>query len=409
MQMANAFRMAPPPGEDKNPNLDAPATKVRIAGDCSGLESLSFACQMIGLKYNLVFCSEKDKHVRAILQATHKPEVLYEDVTTRCHASAPKCDIYTAGFPCQPFSNMGKMLGPLDKRGRIIEHTIEYIRCHRPDVFILENVVGLVTQHKQFFDHILTELRCVKSEQGQPHYHVDWKILNARDHGLAQCRQRVWIVGLNASKMSPQDPFQWPEALAPVTARRFLNNDDCPKGLPNTDNMKKKLEVALGRILDQGGDPDKEDWFVDIHASPTYGTSIKKDETGCLTKTRASGHGPWNTRLGRFLRASEMARLQGFKISQLKWKGVASEFQLCGALGNAWSVNVAARVLLNCCRAIQLKCEGLQDPFARRISASSISGGRGLATGRAGTSRRTMKMALKRPAAARARGKSRPL
>ena len=295
---------------------------------------------------------------------------------------------------------MGKMLGPSDKRGLIIDHILEYIRCHLPDVVILENVVGLVTQHRAFLDYILGELRGFKTEQGQPHYHVDWTILNARDHGLAQCRQRVWIVCLNASKMPSQDVFQWPEALAPVTARRFLSNGDCPKGLPKTDNMKKKLEAALGRILEKGGDPENEDWFVDIHASPKFGTAIKKDEIGCLTKTRASGRGPWNTRLGRFLRPSEMARLQGFKISQLKWKGVASEFQLCGALGNAWPVNVAARILLNCCRAIQLHREGLRDPFARPISASSSSVSRGNpASDRADGVIGARSRALKRPAA----------
>jgi hypothetical protein len=155
-----------------------------------------------------------------------------------------------------------------------------------------------------------------------------------------------------------------------------------------------------------GGNPQTEDWFVDIHASPAFGSAAKKDEIGCLTRTRAGSKGPWNTRLGRFLRTSEMARLQGFKISDLKWKGQASEFQLCQALGNAWPVNVAARVLWSCCDAIQLRREGMRDPFARVHSA--ISSGSTPATVRARESQKTkttMKRALKRPAATIAKGK----
>jgi hypothetical protein len=193
-----------------------------------------------------------------------------------------------------------------------------------------------------------------------------------------------------------------------VTARRFLNNDDAPKELPGTENMRKKLEAALGYILEKGGNPDNEDWFADIHASPKYGTSIKKDEIGCLTRARAGAYGPWNTRLGRFLRPSEMARFQGFKISKLVWKDVASQFQLCQALGNAWPINVAARVLLNCCRAIQLDREGMRDPFAKAIRATSSTVRSRPAANRATSTKKamcTMKRALKRPSAAAAKVK----
>merc|ERR1719343_760005 len=105
---------------------------------------------------------------------------MYEDVTIRDNTKAPHCDLYVAGFPCQPFSSAGLGQGFEDRRGRgkIFFDVRDYIAKQRPRVFVLENVYGLVTKNKgQYFAAILKAL----DQLGE--YNVSHKVLDTKDHG----------------------------------------------------------------------------------------------------------------------------------------------------------------------------------------------------------------------------------
>ena len=70
-----------------------------------------------------------------------------------------RIDLLTAGFPCQPFSTGGLHLGGLDERSEVIVHIIRYIDTGLATSFLLENVEGLLTQHKEVLGWILNELK----------------------------------------------------------------------------------------------------------------------------------------------------------------------------------------------------------------------------------------------------------
>ena len=70
-----------------------------------------------------VFSSDIDKHARATIKANFEPAVLYEDIHQREHSLAPSCDLYVAGFPCQPFSGEGTRGGFSDPRSRVFYST----------------------------------------------------------------------------------------------------------------------------------------------------------------------------------------------------------------------------------------------------------------------------------------------
>jgi len=78
---------------------------------------------------------------------------MLKDITRRHPAELPDHDLYVAGFPCQPFSTMGSRQGVRDKLGRglLINHIIATLAAKRPRAFLLENVKGLVLQHRATF------------------------------------------------------------------------------------------------------------------------------------------------------------------------------------------------------------------------------------------------------------------
>ena len=88
---------------------------------------------------------------------------------------------------------MGSRQGVRDKLGRglIIDHIIAALATKLPRVFLLENVKGLVTQHRPTFDNILHQHRTMAGSA----YRAGYKIIDTADHGLPQHRERVYIVG----------------------------------------------------------------------------------------------------------------------------------------------------------------------------------------------------------------------
>lgn len=113
----------------------------------------------------------------------------YGDITQINPAELPDFDLLTGGFPCQAFSIAGKRKGFDDTRGTLFFDIARILKEKRPRNFILENVKGLLSHDNgRTFKTIITTL----VELG---YCVEWQVLNAKDFGVPQNRERVFIVG----------------------------------------------------------------------------------------------------------------------------------------------------------------------------------------------------------------------
>jgi DNA (cytosine-5)-methyltransferase 1 len=122
-------------------------------------------------------------------------------------------DILVAGFPCQPFSISGKQLGFEDIRGTLFWDICRIVRAKQPTVILLENVKYLIHH-----DHGHT-LQVILSSLKNLGYHVSYQILNAKDFGLPQHRQRIFIV---ASKIKTFN-FQYLKQQPAPPLRDFLD------------------------------------------------------------------------------------------------------------------------------------------------------------------------------------------
>lgn len=104
--------------------------------------------------------------------------------------SIPPHDLLTAGFPCQPFSAAGKKLGVHDRvRGTLFAEIVEVLERTAPKFFVLENVKRLLTMDEG--RHLKTILLALTGAG----YFVEWRLLNAKNFGLAQNRERIFLVG----------------------------------------------------------------------------------------------------------------------------------------------------------------------------------------------------------------------
>ena len=116
-----------------------------------------------------VFACEVSKPVQDFIKTYIKPGVLYGDIKKRRLAETPGgLHLYTAGFPCQPFSKSGLGLGYADEaRGQLVVYCIAHIKVNKPTSFIIENVVALLEQHPEFFKVIIMQLMEIKSGGGE--------------------------------------------------------------------------------------------------------------------------------------------------------------------------------------------------------------------------------------------------
>jgi len=281
--------------------------------------------------------------------AHQSPDVLHHDITARNAEHMPTCDIYAAGFPCQPFSHAGLNQGEQDDkgRGRIFPHIINYIFAALPKSFLLENVKGLTCKpHKETFQNILAALR----KDGK--YLVTWKVLNTRDFGLPQNRDRVYIVGLrrDALKLEENKPyFKWPlgNRDACMSLEDTLDKDVPAEPLPVRGTRRSAAyELMSKRIQAKGIHLKRKICALDLLATPKHG-SYMVDCVPCLTRSRACRRGYWLTKLDRMLPHVEMLRLQGLpeELARLAETTGVTKYQLGLMIGNSMSVNVLVHVL----------------------------------------------------------------
>lgn len=142
-----------------------------------------------------VFSSEWDKYATITYHANFN-EQPHGDITKIAAEAIPPHDLLLAGFPCQPFSRAGLCKGFTDKRGMLFFEIMRIVRYHEPKVLLLENVKGLRSHDN---GQTFSIIKCSLKKSG---YTVYDTVLNARDFGLPQSRERIYIVAVNNKKLS---------------------------------------------------------------------------------------------------------------------------------------------------------------------------------------------------------------
>jgi len=179
---------------------------MKIGTDFSGIGAPEMSLKYLGIDFESMFACEIDKYARQSFKQLHKPNTFYNDITTRNHIEVEQLDLYVAGFPCQAFSMAGKRKGFEEARGTLFFNVAEFIQINQPKVFVLENVKGLLSHDRgntfQTIVDILSngggtqngQISLDVFEDGLG-YHIYWQVLNTKDYGIPQNRERIFIVG----------------------------------------------------------------------------------------------------------------------------------------------------------------------------------------------------------------------
>ena len=192
---------------------------IDTGSDFSGVGSFDQALERLGIKQNKIFACDSDKYARETYILNYgQPEYYPKDVYER-EIPEKALDIYMTSPPCQGFSLTGKRAGSI-----LFLNSYEFIKINKPRHFIFENVKGLLsherTNEKSEFGNTFNQwLNYLggKSVNGVPvifptkesvPYHIYHKVLNSKDHGIPQNRERVFIIGIRDDS---DNHFQFPK------------------------------------------------------------------------------------------------------------------------------------------------------------------------------------------------------
>lgn len=186
----------------------------------AGIGGFRLALQNIGAE--CVFSSEIDEHAIQMYKTNYGDDPRC-DITTLDPHTIPDFEILCAGFPCQAFSISGKQLGFKDEaRGTLFFDICRVLQVKQPQAFILENVQNLVKHDKG--NTIFIMLKAL-DELG---YTVKYEVLNAKDFGVPQNRERIIIVGsregksFDFSKLVKHPVSSMYEFLEPADEEQYL-------------------------------------------------------------------------------------------------------------------------------------------------------------------------------------------
>ena len=150
------------------------------------------------------------------------------DIKEIASSEIPHHDILCGGFPCQAFSQLGNNLGVADikKGGDLFYEIVRILHDKQPPCFILENVRGLLApKHLLVFDSMIQDLE-------YENYSVFYKVLNSKDYGLPQSRNRLFIVGFH-SKLNVTE-FEFPNEVESTLTLSDVINQDCVREYSRT-------------------------------------------------------------------------------------------------------------------------------------------------------------------------------
>ena len=318
-------------GDIKTIDLFAGIGGIRMGFEEAGCES--------------VFSSEWDTPAQKTYQANFE-EIPHGDITTIKPQDIPSFDILLAGFPCQPFSQAGKKL--FFDIAKIVEY-------HRPRVVFLENV-------KRFKSHdggrTFETIKSILEDLG---YEVYAKVLNAKDFGVPQNRERIYIIAFLG-----KTTFNFPEP----SGKKVRLGDILEKKVDSKYTISDKLWAGHQRRKKEHLKKGNGFGYSMFNEKSAYTSTISaryyKDGSEILVEQK--GKNP------RKLTPREAARLQGFPDSFVI---PVSDAQAYKQFGNSVAVPVIRAVAKEVIKALgklqQTTTNDLQKIHIEKIKQSSVS------------------------------------
>ena len=300
-------------------------SKLRVFEAFSGVGTQSMALKRLGVDYEVVGIAEIDKFAIQSYTAIHGETKNYGDISKINPTELPDMDLFTYSFPCQDLSISGRQRGMSEgTRSGLLYECEKVITTKKPKYLLLENVKNLVSKKfKPDFDKWLEWLE----SQGYSNY---WQVLNAKDYGVPQNRERVFVVSVLG-----EETYEFPslqenvkiikhDIPQEVTVRKY--EVDIEKLKVVLSEAKKQSELTIRDIETMTGEKKTtvEHWFRKDNCfsipSPEVWPQLKwilRIETNEFDESIMT----FETRLGVYEKANRVYDVQGIAPTLTTGKG----------------------------------------------------------------------------------------
>ena len=307
--------------------------KYKLVSLFAGIGGIDLGFEFAG--FECIWANDFDKFACQTYRANVGDQIVEGDIRLTKN-QIPAHDILVGGFPCQPFSTLGKLQGFEDEmnRGTLFFEIMDIITKHDTKVVVLENVKNLINH-----DNGKTFAR-IKQELDDAGYDVNAQILNSQDYGIPQRRNRIFIVAFNRRYFKTGE-FVYPDKEElKVTTQDLLDEN-----VPEKYFLTKKLERTILGMGTKG-----------YMVKPTIDLPISKTLTATMHKMHRASQDNYVTDYKNYnrnvlekekriavrkLTPNECRQLQGFPN---EWIQVVSDCQAYKQFGNAVTVDVAYKV-----------------------------------------------------------------
>lgn len=318
---------------------------IRVFEAFAGYGGASYGLKRSGIKYKVIGFSEIDKSANRILHSNFPNIKNYGDIISiredleKDKNAIPDFDLFTGGFPCQPFSSAGLMQGEDDKKGRgtLIYEIIKICQIKKPRYILLENVRGFLADR---FKETRTALK-----EGLKDYHIRMQVLNSKDYGIPQNRERLWIFAsledfpIEFSMVPPRPDEDLPRL------KDFLDPTP-PEDVYLSDKQVEHLQIVHGKhglkdfnvteplCLDIYNHKIKTDGLCNTITEPSHNITRIVEPIGADGKLKV-----------RKLSIQEQFRLMGFNDEEIKFPDDLTYREISARAGNGWDVNLVGLLL----------------------------------------------------------------
>ena len=285
---------------------------------------------------DVVFSSEIDENAKKTY-ALNFNEVPYGDITQIDEKDIPRHDIILAGFPCQAFSVAGYRKGFEDTRGTLFFDVARIAKYHKPKILFLENVKGFVNHDNG------NTFKTVKKTLEDMGYNVFYDVLNSKDYGVPQNRERIYIIAFLDNGVK----FEFPKKIS----------------------LNKKIKDCLISGIDEKYYYNDKPLYERIKDDVTNENSIyqwrrqyvrENKSNVCPTLTANMGTGGHNVPIVkdnngiRKLTPRECANFQGFP-NNYKLPNDMADSHMYKQFGNSVSINVIAEIAKNISKGLNVE------------------------------------------------------
>lgn len=227
-----------------NRQFTYPERVIRLGTSFSGIGAIEYAFKRLGLKNRIVFAGDINAKCKETYFANYhiREEQWHSDIHNfDAKPYRNQVDIFVGGAPCQAFSIVGDQRGFEDTRGTLFREFARVVKECQPKVFIFENVQGLFKH-----DNGRTWDVIRKTFEDYCGYDVHYQLLNARDYGVPQTRERLYCIGFRKKTL-----FKYPapielkyrmyDFMEDYTDTKYFSRSDGYKYLSNCEDHRNRL------------------------------------------------------------------------------------------------------------------------------------------------------------------------